>query len=96
MDGASILLSSYGTPEQGNRLHEDPELYQIITDTLAIVDKSQRPQAFNELYRRLREESYEIGVGYVNIPWGVGPRVKTWEPFTFAFYPSGLHTITLE
>jgi peptide/nickel transport system substrate-binding protein len=96
MDGASILLSSYGSPDQGNRLHEDPELYQMITDTLAIVDETQRPAAFNKLYRRLHEESYEIGIGYVNIPWGVGPRVETWQPFTFAFYPSGLHTITLK
>jgi hypothetical protein len=35
-------------------------------------------------------------MGYVNIPWGVGPNVETWQPFNFSFYPSGLHTITLK
>ena len=96
MDGASILLSSYGLADQGNRLHEDPDLYQTISETLAVVDPAQRGPALNQLYRRLHQESYEIGIGYVNIPWGVGPRVKTWQPFTFAFFPSGIHTITLE
>jgi peptide/nickel transport system substrate-binding protein len=95
LDGGSILLSSYGSPDQGNRLHEDPELYEMIGNALAVVDPAQRHEALNELYRRLNDESYEFGIGYVNIPWGVGPRVETWTPFTFAFYPSGLHTITL-
>jgi peptide/nickel transport system substrate-binding protein len=96
MDGGSILLSSYGSPDQGNRLHEDPELYAMIDEALAVVDPTKRHEALNEVYRRLHDEQYEIGIGYVNIPWGVGPHVATWEPFTFAFYPSGLHTITLK
>jgi peptide/nickel transport system substrate-binding protein len=96
LDGGSILLSSYGSPDQGNRLHEDPELYEMITTALSVVDPAERPQALNEVYRRLNEENYEIGIGYVNIPWGVSPRVETWQPFTFSFYPSGLHTITLK
>jgi hypothetical protein len=37
-----------------------------------------------------------MGIGYLNIPWAVGPRIVTWEPFPLAFYPSGLHTITLK
>jgi peptide/nickel transport system substrate-binding protein len=96
LDGASILLSSYGSPEQGNRFHEDPELYQAVADAISVVDPEQRSEALNQLYRRLQQENYEIGIGYVNIPWGVGPRVKTWQPFAFSFFPSGIHTITLE
>jgi hypothetical protein len=37
-----------------------------------------------------------MGIGYLNIPWAVGPDIITWEPFPLAFYPSGLHTITLK
>ena len=84
LDGGSILLSSYGSPDQDNRLHEDPELYDLITTALAVVNPAERPQALNGVYRRLNEENYEIGIGYVNIPWGVSPRVETWQPFTFS------------
>jgi ABC-type transport system substrate-binding protein len=96
LDGGSILLSTYGSLDQGNRLHEDAELYQMIGDALAVVDPATRGGALNQVYRRLHDEQYELGVGYVNIPWGVGPSVVTWQPFTFSFYPSGLHTITLK
>lgn len=47
------------------------------------------------VYKRLRDETYELGIGYVNIPWSVVPRVTTWQPFTFSFFPSGMHTIVL-
>jgi hypothetical protein len=57
---------------------------------------TERPQALNRLYRRLRDETRELGIGYVNIPWAVGPRVQEWRPFAFSFYPSGMHTITLK
>ena len=50
----------------------------------------------NKLYRRLRDEQYEIGLGYVNIPWAVGPRILTWEPFPLSFFPTAMHTITLK
>lgn len=96
LDGGSILLSSYGSPDQGNRLHEDPDLYDLIGANLAVVDPAARHEALNQVYRRLHDEQYELGLGYVNIPWGVGPNVLTWQPFTFSFYPSGLHTITLK
>ena len=63
---------------------------------LAVTDETEKPQALNQLYRRLRDETYELGIGYVNIPWAVGPRVQEWRPFAFSFFPSGMHTITLK
>jgi hypothetical protein len=44
----------------------------------------------------MREEANQINLGYINIPWGVGPRVVTWEPYPLAPYPSALHTVTLK
>jgi peptide/nickel transport system substrate-binding protein len=96
LDGSSISRSSYGTPEQTDRLSNDPELHTLVKSTLGVIDQAERPLALNRLYLRLREETHELGIGYVNIPWAVGPRVKTWQPFAFSFYPSGMHTITLE
>jgi hypothetical protein len=36
-----------------------------------------------------------MSFGYINIPFGVGSRIETWEPYPLAFYPTALHTITL-
>ena len=42
----------------------------------------------------MRDEAYWISFGYGNIPWGVGPRIRTWQPYPLAIYISALHTIT--
>ena len=67
-----------------------------MAQAIGVIDPAERPAAFNNLFRRLRDEHYQLGIGYVNIPWAVGPRVLTWEPYPLAFYPSGLETITLK
>jgi peptide/nickel transport system substrate-binding protein len=95
-DGASITRSSFGTLDVGGRHHEDPELYKLVDETLGVMDPAMRQDAFNKLYKRLRDEQYQMGIGYLNIPWAVGPNIVTWEPFPLAFYPSALHTITLK
>jgi peptide/nickel transport system substrate-binding protein len=96
MDGSSIALSSYGSPQLRDRFHNTSELFALVKQTLAVTDLQEHPLALNQLYRRLRDETYELGIGYVNIPWAVGPRVQTWRPFAFSFFPSGMHTITLK
>jgi peptide/nickel transport system substrate-binding protein len=96
LDKSSTYRSSYATPEHGSRLHEDPELFALAQQTLAVTDPSKRDEAFNILNKRAREESYELGIGYINIPWAVGPRVAEWQPWPLAFYPSNLHGIVLK
>jgi peptide/nickel transport system substrate-binding protein len=96
IDAASILRSGYGTEDRKDGAHNDPELFELTQQALAVFEPSERPKALNNVYRRMREEAYDINLGYINIPWGVGPRIKTWEPYPMAFYPSALHTITLK
>ena len=96
IDAASIARSAYGTPDHKGRLHNDSELFQAVQDGLAETNKETRSATLNKMYQRLREENYELGIGYVNIPWAVSSRVKEWEPFSLAFYPSGVHTLVLE
>jgi peptide/nickel transport system substrate-binding protein len=95
-DAMELTADNYGDPESSNRLHEDPELFSTVQKTVQILDLDKRVEASTELYPRLREEAYDLSVGYVNIPWGVDPRVETWEPYPLALYPSALHTISLK
>jgi peptide/nickel transport system substrate-binding protein len=96
LDGSGALVQSYADPNQQSRLHDDPELFELAQESFSINDPTERAQAYISLYRRLREETYELGIGYVNIPWAVGPRIMTWQPLPFSSYPTGLHTITLK
>jgi len=95
IDAVGIVKNSYGNPDRHRRAHNDPELFALTQKTMAILDPVEQEKALNSTYQRLRDEAYEIWLGYLNIPWGVGPRIQTWEPYPLAFYPSALHTITL-
>jgi len=96
IDAGSISRSSYGNPTTSRRLHNDPELFDLVNETLAIFDPIERPKALTAMYLRMQEEQLEISIGYVNIPWGVGSRVESWEPYPLAFWLSSYHTIILK
>ena len=96
VEASSGIRNNYGTPGFGKRVHESQELFDLTQKTLGTIGPAERARALNMLYGRLREEGYEIGIGYVNVPWAVGPRVLAWQPWPLAFYPSNLHGITLK
>jgi ABC-type transport system substrate-binding protein len=97
-DASARLRSEYATPALGrrSRSHNDPELVALTEKALGVFDPVEREKALEGVYRRVRDESYHINLGYVNIPWGVGPRIRTWEPYPMVLYASALHTITLK
>jgi ABC-type transport system substrate-binding protein len=96
VDAAGINRNAYGTPGHGSRYHETQELFDLTQKAIGVSDAAERPKALNSLYRRLRDETYELSIGYVNIPWAVGPRVVTWQPYPLAFYPSNMYSLTLK
>ena len=100
LDAAGILRLYYLTPQLGGpatRLHNDTELFALVEQGLAVfVDPVEQEKALNSTFRRLRDEAYTIPIGYINVPWGVGPRIARWEPFPLAQYASALHTIILK
>jgi ABC-type transport system substrate-binding protein len=96
VDGGSSLRSSYGEPKNVGRAHNDSEIFKLAQEAMAVIDPTLRPQALNKMFRRLNEEQYQITVGYINVPWGVAPRVLEWSPQPMAFYPSFLHTVVLK
>ena len=78
------------------RVHADPELFSLVEETLNATGQEGYEDVYNSTYQRLREEAYQISVGYINAPFGVGPRIQTWEPYRVAEYASALHTIILK
>src|ERR671915_1741233 len=95
-DAADTLLSGYVDFESGTLRSKDPELVRGAQEVVQILDEEERAQALAEFYPVLREAGYEIGIGYVNIPWGVGPGVEAWEPYPLAPNISALHTVRLK
>ena len=97
VDGVGSIRSVYGyRPDRFDIVHDDQELFDLVQQALTVFEPVAREQALNSTYRRIREEHYHVGLGYMNVPWAVGPRVLTWEPYPLAFYPSAIHTITLK
>jgi peptide/nickel transport system substrate-binding protein len=96
IDASSSVSGNYADLEAADRLADDPELLRLVQETFNILDAGERAEASKKLYQRLREESYELSVGYANIPWGVGPRILTWKPYPLAPFVTALHTLTLK
>ena len=96
VDPSSYMRGRWGTPSSNKMPHQDPELFALVARTLSVVDPVEKEKIFNSTARRMRDEAYDINLGYLNIPWGVGPRILTWEPYPMADYPSAFHTITLK
>jgi peptide/nickel transport system substrate-binding protein len=96
VDGVSTLRSGFATPDNEGRSHNNPEIFGLARQGIAVIDPAQKQATLVKTYQRLRDEGYRFSIGYVNIPWGVGPRVVEWTPQPMAFYPSALHTIRLK
>ncbi len=96
LDGSGMLNGGYGrNPDRPDRSSRDPEVVALAEEIRVIVDPDVRIPRLTEFYLRARDESNELMMGYVNIPWGVGARIQTWEPYPLAFYVNSVHTITL-
>lgn len=78
-----------------SRVTADPEIFALLEETLAETGTANAEAAFNSAFLRLRDEAYQINFGYLNSPWGVGPRIKSWEPYLVCEYACALHTIVL-
>ena len=94
-DAVRIIFSNYGDLVRKHRALDDPELAALVVETAAVFGPD-HAEAMNSLFRRLRDEQYELAIGYLNIPWAVGPRIATWQPWPLALYVSAPYTITLK
>jgi peptide/nickel transport system substrate-binding protein len=95
-DASAWLNTAYGDTTTRNRRHQDPELVRSVLAVTEILDPTKRAEAMEKLFLQLRDESYQLAIGYLNIPWGVGPRVVTWRPYALSGWVTALHTVTLK
>ena len=96
IDAGGITNGLYGRHDVIDRFHDDPAIFEAVAEAMAVFDPATRPQVLNELFKRLWDEQLELAIGYVNIPWGLGPRIDAWQPWPLAMHPTGRHTITLK
>ena len=96
VDATGITKGRYGNPSRLSRVQDDPVVYAMIDEALGIIDPEKQVVALEKLYLRMKDDQYELGIGYLNIPWAVGPRVKSWEPLNLALFPNNLHNLILE
>jgi peptide/nickel transport system substrate-binding protein len=96
VDATGITKGRYGNPSRISRVQDDPEVYAMIDEALAIPDPDKQLVALEKLYLRMKDDHYELGIGYLNIPWAVGPRVVSWESRPLSLFPNNLHALTLE
>ena len=96
VDATGIVKGRYGNPSRLSRVQDDPVVYAMIDEALGIIDPEKQVVALEKLYLRMKDDQYELGIGYLNIPWAVGPRVKSWEPLNLALFPNNLHNLILE
>jgi peptide/nickel transport system substrate-binding protein len=95
-DATSTMNSGYADPDAAIRRSDDPEFRAIAQAATQTVEDDARAVAMSQLYKLAKDEGYEIGIGYANIPWGVGSRIQSWQPYPLAPNVSGLHTVKLK
>ena len=95
-DGGSNFNALYGTVDSAARVSEDPVLRAAMNEAFAVTAPELRQDAFNKVYKQLRDSHYDLSTLYVNLPWGVSSRIETWEPWPLAPYQTALWTIELK
>ncbi|MSQ16564.1 MAG: ABC transporter substrate-binding protein [Dehalococcoidia bacterium] len=100
LDAAGVTRNYYLNLQKGGpsaRQHADPELLALVEKSLNGIGQPGFEKDLNSMYRRLRDEAYDVAPGgYINAPFAVGPRIKTWQPYRVAEYASAMHTIVLK
>lgn len=104
-DGTSITSGGWNNKDVQWRLIEDPDIEPWKSTTTPVVRKAlddlnpaTRADSFNEAYRFLKDENHQWSAFNTNLPWGVGPRVKSgsYQPWTLVPYVTAIWTVELE
>jgi len=100
-DGTSITRGGFADPETAWRAVKDPRIepWKRIFDRAGIaldhINPDTRDKRFTEAYKILRDQAHWYGPFSSNVPWGLGPRIKTYEPWILVPYFTAVWTTEL-
>jgi hypothetical protein len=93
-DGGSIMWSGYASPQPARGIND--ELEAVVSDALFLIGTmEERHEAYHDMYVLARQQHWEWSLFYTNLPWGAGPKIKSWSPSAMAPYASALWTVEL-
>jgi peptide/nickel transport system substrate-binding protein len=95
VEATNNIFRFYGSNEEDKRRGHDLELMQRVQDATAIVDMDERAKAYAQVLPDIRDEALTLNLGYVNTPWGIGPKVEAWEPWPLSDYVSAIWTVKI-
>ena len=96
LDPTDTFQSRWGDPESSWRATDNPDVISRVQELIAVVDTDERIAGYEPLIDELIEDAYYLAPGFINVPFGVGPRVESWEPYSLKSFFSALHTIALK
>jgi peptide/nickel transport system substrate-binding protein len=94
VDAATGVVNYYGDLKSASVYHRDQALSESVNQAVSIVDSDKRAEALQSLFVVLRDQTFVITSGYVNVVWGVGPRIAAWHPYALTRWPSALYTLS--
>jgi ABC-type transport system substrate-binding protein len=100
-DGTSLTRGGFTNPDMPWRALKDSRIepWKSIADRVGValddINPDTRDQSFNDAYEYLRDEAYFWGPFSSNLPWGVGPRIKSYEPWSLVAYFTAAWSIEL-
>jgi peptide/nickel transport system substrate-binding protein len=103
--GLGITRENYGDPPSYDGRVCDPpsvpeckELGTIVNEKMVAInpDMQALEKSFQEAYIAMREANWQWSPFYANLPWGLGPRVENYEPWTLVPYVTAIWTLELK
>lgn len=100
-DGTSIASGSYNNSSIAWRMIDDPDIEPWKSTTTPVIRKAledlnpaTRDASFNEMYKFMKNENHQWSAFYTNLPWGVGPAIKTgsYQPWELVPYVTAIWT----
>lgn len=96
LDPTDTFQARWGDPESSWRATDNPDVISRMQDLIAIIDTDERMAAYEPMIKELIDDAYYMSPGYINVPFGVGPRVESWEPYALKSFFSALYTVELK
>jgi hypothetical protein len=94
-DAGRRLLGRYA--RESAYLSYDPAIAEKVFAALDVIgSREERDAVYYEAHKAAFDKHYDFSPGYLNRPYGVGGRIKSWEPWSLTPYPSALWTVQFE